>query len=85
MFFLQDALGHRPDLPDYLDILEDEYQPVLSLFYACTMEKQELRPSAKLIVENIEKLNFENIEKLNVENVDKVNVQTADELKKSSE
>ena len=79
MFFfsLQDALGHRPDLPDYLDILEDEYQPVLSLFYACTMEKQELRPSAKLIVENIEKLN--------VENVDKVNVQTADELKKSSE
>jgi hypothetical protein len=69
MFFLQDALGHRPDLPDYLDILEDEYQPVLSLFYACTMEKQELRPSAKL----------------NVENVDKVNVQTADELKKSSE
>ena len=53
---IQDSVGRRPDLPDYLDVLDDEYEPILSLFYACTMEKPEQRPSAKLIVENIEKI-----------------------------
>lgn len=52
----QESIGHRPELPDHLDVLDDEYEPVLSLFYACTMEDPELRPTAKLIVENIEKL-----------------------------
>ena len=54
----QEAIGSRPDLPDHLDVLDESYEPVLSLFYACTMEKPELRPSAKLILENIEKLNL---------------------------
>jgi hypothetical protein len=36
-------------LPDYLDVLDDSYEPVLSLFYACTMEDPELRPTAKLV------------------------------------
>jgi hypothetical protein len=53
---IQDAVGRRPDLPNYLDVLDDEYEPVLSLFYACTMEKSEQRPSAKMIVQNIENL-----------------------------
>ena len=47
------------DLPDHLDVLDDSYEPVLSLFYACTMSEPEKRPTAKLIVENIEKLDRE--------------------------
>jgi hypothetical protein len=43
-------------LPDYLEDLDDEYEPVLSLFYACTMEDPQERPTAKLIVENIDKI-----------------------------
>lgn len=52
----QESIGHRPNLPEHLDILDDSYEPVLSLFYACTMDDPDKRPSAKLILENIKKV-----------------------------
>ncbi|XP_042891500.1 lymphokine-activated killer T-cell-originated protein kinase-like [Penaeus japonicus] len=40
----QKALGTRPALPDV--VLEEEYLPILELFYACTESDPERRPSA---------------------------------------
>lgn len=48
----QKALGTRPPLPDV--ILEDEYLPVLEIFYACTEPDPEKRPSAGQILHVID-------------------------------
>jgi len=50
-----EAMGTRPELPDYLDIEGDEdYDEVLGIFYACTMEDPNKRPSARKLVEILE-------------------------------
>jgi len=49
----QQALGTRPDLPDYLDdfLQDDAYEKILGIFCACTSEEPSKRPSAKDILE----------------------------------
>jgi PDZ-binding kinase len=47
----EDALGTRPELPDDISDLGAEYEKVLSLFYACTEENPDKRPSAKKILD----------------------------------
>jgi len=49
----QNALGTRPDLPDYLDdfLQDDAYEKILGIFFACTSEDPTSRPSAKIILE----------------------------------
>jgi hypothetical protein len=32
IYSFQDALGHRPDLPEYVENLGDEYEPVTFFF-----------------------------------------------------
>nr|ACO10963.1 Lymphokine-activated killer T-cell-originated protein kinase homolog [Caligus rogercresseyi] len=49
-----ESLGSRPELPQDSDVLGDEYEFVLSVFYACTEEDQEKRPSSKKILQLIE-------------------------------
>lgn len=48
----QKALGTRPALPNV--VLEDEYLPVLEIFYACTDPNPEKRPSAGQILHVID-------------------------------
>ncbi len=57
-----DAMGTRPELPNYFDY-DDSYQTVLGIFYACTMEDPDKRPSAKQIVQVLEQMkqNDENV------------------------
>uniref|UniRef100_A0A0K2TM57 Lymphokineactivated killer Tcelloriginated protein kinaselike [Ciona intestinalis] n=1 Tax=Lepeophtheirus salmonis TaxID=72036 RepID=A0A0K2TM57_LEPSM len=47
-----DCLGTRPELPKTLDF-DDEYEFILSIFYACTEEIPEMRPSAETILKLI--------------------------------
>ena len=49
------AVGSRPKLPtdldDILEEIEDEtYEKILALFYACTEEDPEKRPSAEEVI-----------------------------------
>jgi len=46
----QDAMGSRPNLPDYF-AFDKSYENILSIFYACTDEDPEKRPSAEKLVE----------------------------------
>ena len=49
-------MGTRPELPDYMDYDSDQlYDEVLGIFYACTMENPSERPSAKKLLELLEK------------------------------
>jgi len=50
----QAALGTRPALPDSLD-LDNSYKKVLEIFFAATMENPELRPSAKQILDILQR------------------------------
>ena len=43
-------MGSRPNLPDYFDF-DESYETALGIFYACTDEDPEKRPSAKRLVE----------------------------------
>ena len=45
-----DAMGSRPNLPDYF-AFDKSYENILSIFYACTDEDPEKRPSAEKLVE----------------------------------
>ena len=55
----QAALGTRPDLPeDILDELDERYDDVLSIFYACTEEDPEKRPSAKMIIDSLKPVSY---------------------------
>ena len=46
------ALGTRPEFPDHLtEYLDESYKTVLSIFYACTEEDPDKRPSAKMIID----------------------------------
>jgi len=49
----QNALGTRPDLPDYLDdfLQDDAYEKILGIYYACTSENPSNRPSASDILD----------------------------------
>ena len=49
------AMGTRPDLPDYFDF-DESYEEMLGIFYACTAEDPNVRPSAQKLVEIIEKM-----------------------------
>lgn len=52
----EEAMGTRPELP--CDFTYDEsYESILSIFYACTSEDPEERPSAKKLVEILENFN----------------------------
>ena len=49
-------MGTRPQLPEYMDYDSDQlYDEVLGIFYACTMENPSERPSAKKLLELLEK------------------------------
>ena len=49
------ALGTRPDLPSDLGIEdEEEYEPVLSVFYASTEVDPDKRPSAEAVLRSLE-------------------------------
>ena len=49
-------MGSRPELPEYMDYDSDQlYDEVLGIFYACTMENPSERPSAKKLLELLEK------------------------------
>ncbi|KAK7083023.1 hypothetical protein SK128_028251 [Halocaridina rubra] len=45
------SLGSRPQIP--LSELDEEYLPVMEIFYACTESDPNLRPSAKQIVHSL--------------------------------
>ena len=49
----QEAMGTRPALPDNLE-LDESYEKLLSIFYACTMGEPEERPSAQKIISLLE-------------------------------
>merc|ERR1712117_678848 len=54
------ALGTRPDLPSDLGIEdEEEYEPVLSVFYATTEVDPDKRPSAEAILRSLEESSVE--------------------------
>ena len=49
------ALGTRPELPSDLGIEEEEeYEPVLSVFYASTEVDPDKRPSAEAVLRSLE-------------------------------
>ena len=47
------AMGTRPNLPDYFDF-DESYEKIMSIFYACTCEDPDQRPSPKKLVELLE-------------------------------
>lgn len=49
-------VGSRPAIPDAIHI-SDEYNFVLEVFYVCTLEDYEARPSARIILDAWEKKN----------------------------
>lgn len=51
----ENAMGTRPNLPDYFEY-DQTYEKILSIFYACTSEDPDQRPSAKKIVEILENI-----------------------------
>ena len=53
------AMGTRPELPDYFDF-DESYEEILGIFYACTAEDPNVRPSAKKLIEIIDKIDKEN-------------------------
>ncbi|XP_071799041.1 lymphokine-activated killer T-cell-originated protein kinase-like [Asterias amurensis] len=52
----QAALGTRPPLPDFT--LGTQYNPLISLFWACTEENPARRPSANLVVDALESISI---------------------------
>ena len=48
------ALGSRPPLPDHLE-LDSSYRKILEIFFAATNEDPQLRPSAKEILDLLER------------------------------
>jgi hypothetical protein len=52
----QMAMGSRPEIPTHI-ALDESYNQVLSIFYACTSEDSKLRPSAKALIDLIEAKN----------------------------
>ena len=56
------ALGTRPELPSDLSIDDEEdYAPVLSVFYASTEMDPDKRPSAEAILRSLDKSETEGI------------------------
>ena len=54
------ALGTRPELPSDLGIEdEEEYEPVLSVFYATTEVDPDKRPSAEAVLRSLEESSVE--------------------------
>lgn len=74
------ALGTRPRLPDFLDEFMDneDYQAIFALFYACTAEKPEQRPSAKAILD-ILAMNDDDDEVIDVSSTEELGDDDSDE------
>ena len=56
----EEAMGTRPQLPDYFDF-DDTYEEILGIFYACTTEDPTKRPSAQILIDLLEKSAKENV------------------------
>ena len=46
----ENSMGTRPNLPDYINF-DESYENILGIFYACTDEDPDKRPSAKKLLE----------------------------------